>query len=98
METKTTAKRNYDRDYREVSHVVYLDAGHTTNGNPRRGWIVFDGDRIAGFVQEDHAGKISLFTELILQGGYTGGRLNGDSFKIQVSVKTFNEWKNGGKK
>ena len=85
--------RNYDRDYRNVSHIVYLDAGHTANGNPRRGWVVFDGDRIAGFVQEDFAGRGGMREELA-KGGYTElGAINGEQFKIEVTTKTFNLWK-----
>lgn len=86
-------KRNYDNDFSAVSHVVYIDAGHTTNGNPRRGWIVFDADRIAGFIQEDFSGRGGMREELA-KGGYVSlDTINGEHFKIEVSTKTFNLWK-----
>jgi hypothetical protein len=40
---------------------VYIDAGRTTNGNPRRGWIIFgqNGEFIE-FVDEEYLGSSAL--------------------------------------
>ena len=41
---------------------IYMNAGHTTNGNPRRGWLIVEprsGEWI-DFVDEGYAGNASL--------------------------------------
>lgn len=45
-----------------MSVAVYMNAGHTTSGNPRRGWLIVDhrsGNSI-DFVEEGYAGERSL--------------------------------------
>ena len=40
---------------------IYIDAGNTTNGNPRRGWLITDSDgQFETFVDEGYEGVGSL--------------------------------------
>lgn len=40
---------------------IYINAGNNSNGNPRRGWIITDGDGdFADFVNEGYGGKQTL--------------------------------------
>ena len=40
---------------------IYIDAGHSTNGNPRRGWIITDDSgSFIDFVDEGYEGKAAL--------------------------------------
>lgn len=45
-----------------LSLAIYMNAGHTTSGNPRRGWLILEprtGNHI-DFVDEGYAGERSL--------------------------------------
>lgn len=35
---------------------TYCNAGNDVNGNPRRGWVVRDGDQVVNFVDEGYEG------------------------------------------
>ena len=42
---------------------IYINAGNSTNGNPRRGWIITNNDgEFIDFVDEDYAGTGALRT------------------------------------
>ena len=40
---------------------IYIDAGHTTSGNPKRGWIITDSEgSFIDFVDEGYLGRAAL--------------------------------------
>jgi hypothetical protein len=40
---------------------IYIDAGHSTSGNPRRGWIIADDQgNFISFVDEGYEGRSAL--------------------------------------
>lgn len=44
-----------------MSLAIHIDAGHTKNGNPRRGWIIADdGGSFIDFVDEGYYGHKAL--------------------------------------
>ena len=48
-----------------MKSMVHLDAGHNVNGNPRRGWLIFDQygypDKVTGgYLEEDYTGEAAL--------------------------------------
>lgn len=47
---------------------IYVDAGHTTSGNPKRGWIITDASgTFTDFVDEGYDGRGALRLK-----GYSG--------------------------
>ena len=44
--------------------IIHLDAGHTTNGNPRRLYLVVEEGKILAAVDEGHEGVGALESEL----------------------------------
>jgi hypothetical protein len=43
---------------------IYIDAGHDTNGNPRRGWIIADSSgQFVDFVDEGYEGQSALLRD-----------------------------------
>jgi hypothetical protein len=67
---------------------IHIDAGHTGNGNPRRGWIVFgkDGEFVA-FVEEGYYGFSAL-----KRAGFTGVPA---TERIGVTPSTYQQLKKG---
>jgi len=71
---------------------VYIATTNDTNGNPRRGWIVF-GERgsVKGFVDEGYLGSAAL-----AEAGW--GSIERTAQRINVTPGEFRAWKKTGLK
>jgi hypothetical protein len=46
---------------RAKTYAIMINAGNDRNGNPRRGWLVYNADgRLLGFVDHAHVGRSAL--------------------------------------
>ena len=65
-----------------MSLAIHIDAGHTKNGNPRRGWIIADDDgSFIDFVDEGYLGNAAL-----RQSGYASVTPTTTSIEVPPSV------------
>lgn len=73
---------------------IRVNAGNDTNGNPRRGWVIYEASgshlKAIDFVNEGYSG-----TEALAQSGYSG--IAASSEPIVVSPGLFREWKKSAK-
>jgi hypothetical protein len=66
---------------------IHIDAGHSSNGNPRRGFIIADDNgNFVDFVDESFIGRSAL-----AQAGYAS--IASTASRIEVPAKVYSEFK-----
>lgn len=85
------ADRTRHGAYTEWTHAVYVRAVRDVNGNPRRGWMIMDGETMIRFHSEGYAGTLTNATGN-KKSPYPY-RLGADAAWLDITVQEYNRLK-----